>query len=219
MKKGIITLGLCGFLLTTLPGCWRAVDWARSNFYQGTCLDYTVPPVDAYIKSVRVYDLLSMRATFDALWLSDEVRTAYVDLYTMRYGKSAEQRDALLRTQLEDNNRFISFYVLSSYEVPLSGDQVEWGLLLRVNGPKGPGGLASHTITPIELKEVDLVPEYRAFFGKKFNKFKVAYVVKFNACDSAGRPLIAPGVDTIALYFRSMCKEVVLEWPFNKSCS
>ena len=202
MKKGIIILGLCG-LLGILPGCWRAVDWAKSNFYQGKCLEYTIQPVDAFIKSVRVYDLLSIRATFDAVWLSDEIRTAYVDLSTLRYGKSDEQRDALLRSQLEDNNRFISFFVLSSYEVPLVGEQVEWGLFLHING---------HNITPIELKEVDLVPEYRAFFGKKFNQFKVAYLVKFNACDNVGRSLIASGVNNVALYFRSMNKEVVLEW-------
>ena len=198
--------GFSGLLLAILPGCWRVIDWAQSNFYQGTSLDYSVSSVDDFVKSVRVYDLLSIRATFDALWLSDEVCTAYVDLYALRHGKSDEQRDTLLRSQLEDNNNFISFFVLSSYEVPLVGDLVEWGLFLRIDG---------YNVTPIELKEVDLVPEYRAFFGKKYNQFKVAYVVKFNACDSVGRSLITPDVNHIALYFRSMCKEVVLEWQLN----
>src|SRR5437016_411192 len=101
MQKNIIILSLCGALLSILPGCWRAVDWAKSNFYQGKCIEQCIQ-VDAYIRSARIHDLLSVRATFDALWLSDEVRTAYVDLHTMRYGKSAEQRDALLCNHLAE---------------------------------------------------------------------------------------------------------------------
>jgi len=204
MKKGIVNLvGLCGLLLSVMPGCWRAVDWAKSNFYQGTCLDQSDICVDLYIKSVRVHDLLSVRATFDALWLSDDVRTAYVDLHTMRYGKSYAQRNALLCDQLEENKEYISFYLLSSYEVPLQGDQVEWGLFLHSNG---------QNFTPIEIKEVDLTPEYRAFFGKKFNQFKIAYVVRFNAWDSEGQSLLTLCSKKMALYFRSMNKEARLEW-------
>ncbi len=204
MQKEIIKLGLCGLLLSVMPGCWRAVDWAKGNFYQGTCIEQCIE-VDAYIRSVRIHDLLSVRATFDALWLSDEVRTAYIDLHTMRYGKSAEERDALLCRQLKESEQYISFYVLSSYEVPLDGDQVEWGLFLRTGG---------HNFTPVELREVDLVPEYRAFFGKKFNQFKNAYLVKFNACNKEGRSLFDSGT-CMALYFRSMNKEVRLVWQFG----
>lgn len=202
MQKNIIKVSFYILLLACLPGCWRAVDWAKSNFYQGICIEQCIR-VDEYIKSVRVYDLLSVRATFDALWLSDDVRTAYVDLHAMRYGKSNEQRDALLCSQLAENKQYISFYILSSYDVPLLGDQVEWGLFLRVNG---------HNVTPVDMREVDLVPEYRAFFGKKFNQFKVVYLVRFSVCDKEGRSLFAAGVNQMALYLRSMNKEVQLAW-------
>lgn len=203
MKKGIANLGLCGLLLCVMPGCWRAVDWAKGNFYQGEPLEQGSKHINSYIKSVRVHDLLNAQAIFDALWLSDEARRAYVDLHVMRYGKSEEQRNALLCSQLEENKQYISLYVLSSYEEPLCGDRVEWGLFLCLNGRR---------FTPIELKVVDLVPEYRAFFGKKFNQFKVAYVVKFDVSDCGERPLTALGFGQMALYFRSMDKEVCLEW-------
>src|SRR5256885_1090812 len=108
MQNGVTKLGLYGLLLSVMPGCWRAVDWAKSNFYQVIVLDQQSIPVDLYIKSVRIHDQLSLRATFDALWLSDEIRAAYVDLYTMRYGKSEEQRKELLRSQLEESKRYIS---------------------------------------------------------------------------------------------------------------
>lgn len=207
MQKNSITLSLCALSLITLPGCWRTVDWAKSNFYQGTCLAQDTMCIDPYIKSVRVYDLLSVRATFDALWLSDAVRTAYVDLYTMRYGKSDAERDALVSNQLAENNQYISFFILSSYDVPLIGDNVEWGVFLRVYDHND----VVTTLTPVEFKEVDLVPEYRAFFGKKCNQFKVVYLVRFNVCNKEGQSLLMR-VHKMALHFRSMCKEVVLEW-------
>ena len=213
MQKNIITSSFCILSLIFLPGCWRAVDWAKSNFYQGTCIEQCIQ-VDQYIKSVRVYDLLSVRATFDALWLSDAVRTAYVDLHTMRYGKSDAERDALVRSQLAENNQYISFFILSSYEVQLIGDNLEWGVFLRIHDHNG----LITTLTPVEFKEIDLVPEYRAFFGKICNQFKVVYLVRFSVCNKEGRSLFAAGVHKMALYFRSMNKEVQLVWQLEGEC-
>jgi len=164
--------------------------------------------VKPYIKSVFVHSELSTRGIFDALWLSDAVRTASTDLLIMRSGKSAEQHNALLRRQLEENKHYIMFYVLTEYDVPL-GDSAEWQLFLQVG---------DQTYQPRELKVTDLSSEYKAFFGKRFGKTKIAYVAKFDAQDSNEKPLITPHqTESIRLCLRSVEKQAVLEWSLDAS--
>src|SRR5690606_26100571 len=97
-----------------LGGCTRIVDWGRSSFYQGENIILSQAP-ESYIRSVVIYDQLRTVAIFDALWLSDVVRSAYTDAYALKRGKSWEQKQLFLRRQLEENNHFISFYVLSNH--------------------------------------------------------------------------------------------------------
>ena len=118
-------------------------------------------------------------------------------------GKTAEQKKTLLRRQLEENNHFISFYVLSLYEVPLGDPMSKWTLFLQIN---------DKNYAPIEIKTIELLPEYICFFGNKFNRFKVAYSVKFDAKDIEDMPLLTEETINMKLYFRSTIHEVVLIW-------
>src|SRR5579863_8093020 len=148
-------------LLLLLPGCGRVIDWVEDSFKQAPLLETQCGVSEKYIKSITLYDQFTTRAKFDALWLSDEVREFYVDLFTLKFGKTVEQKKALLRRQLEENNHFISFYVLSLYEAPLGDPMSEWALFLHIDGKN---------YSPIEMKTVELSPEYVCLFGKKLNR-------------------------------------------------
>lgn len=207
MKLALLQRFLLAVLVLGLPGCGcRVIDWAEDVFYQGTKLEQSAAAAQAYLKSIVVYDEFTTQAMFDALWLSDAVRTYYVDLCALKYGKSDEQREQNLRRQLAENEHFIMFYVLSLYDFPLKEKEAMWSLFLEING---------NFYAPVELKSVDLTPEYKKIFGKSFSRFKVPYLVKFNALDIDNKPLITQETSHIALHFRSNEKETMLAWAIN----
>jgi len=192
-------------LLPMLPGCGRLVDWAKESFYQGDELyDYSNMPRQ-FLRWVSVYDQFETLGIFDALWLSVPVRASYARLHACRHGKSVEHEKAFLRRQLEENKHFIVFYVLSLYSKPLDNEDTAWSLFLEVNGKH---------YAPTEIKATDFAPEYRFFFGKRLSKFKIPYLVRFNAYDVENRPIITKGAERIRLIFRSVEKEVALSWDF-----
>lgn len=190
-------------IILLLPGCTRVIDWGWRTFEQAPSLDPDISRAQSYIQSVTLYDQLTTRARFDALWLSDEVRTTYADIYGLKFGKTEDQKKTFLRRQLEENNHFISFYVLSLYENTLGDVHSEWTLFLEVDGK---------FYNPIEIKSVDLVPEYIYIFGKKYNRFKVPYSVKFDAKDINDEFLITPATKNIILHCRAINAEVRFAW-------
>jgi hypothetical protein len=85
----------------------------------------------------------------------------------------------------------------------LGDPESEWALFLKVD---------DQLIVPIEIKGIDLSPEYKQFFGKKNSRFKTAYQIKFNAIDDNEQPFVTPQTNAIALVFRSLTKEAQLQW-------
>jgi len=194
--------------LLFLPNCGKVVDWVHGSFEQITSVGANCEIAEKYIKSVTEYDQFTTAAKFDALWLSNEIRMAYVNLFGTKFGKTDEQKKALLRRQLEENNHFISFFVLSLYEFPLGDPHSVWTLFLTIN---------DKNYAPIEIKSIELAPEYECMFGKKFNRFKVVYSVKFDAKNIEEVPLITADTQKMTLCFRSIKKEVSLEWDVSSS--
>jgi len=201
----------CGvflIFLVTLSGCRRTVDWGKSNFYQGENVKKHSKVPKEYLRSVVAYNQFMTQAVFDAIWLSDPVRTAYVEAFSARTGKTNEQKNMLLRRELEENNHYISFYVLSLYNILLGDVAGDWSVYLKIDG-------AVHH--PVEIKYVDLTPEYQSFFGKVFNRFKMPYQIKFDAKDVDCNPVINANTRHMQLYFRSIKKEVQLTWKIDDS--
>ncbi len=192
--------------LFMLPGCGRVVDWAKGNFNQGTTFEKNTDISKSFIRSISVYDQFTTCGIFDALYLSDEVRTLYTQLNVRRHGKNKEQYKMFLRRQLEENNHFISFFILSSYEIPLGKTDSKWSVFLQIG---------MHKFTPIELKAIELSPEYKSIFGNYFNRFKTAYIVKFDAKTVEDQPLINSDTKELSLYFRSTSKQAELKWVLN----
>ena len=190
-------------MLVLLPGCGRLMDWGNRTFEQTPTINSPVAAAQKYIRSVTLYDQLTTTARFDVLWLSDDVRTNYADLYALKFAKTDEQKKTFLRRQLEENNHFISFYVLSLYDQPLGETNNDWNLFLTID---------DKNYSPIEVKSVELAPEYMHIFGKKYNRFKVPYSVKFDAKDIDDNFLITPETTKITLHCRTLKVDVTFEW-------
>jgi hypothetical protein len=180
-------------ILFLFPGCTRLIDWTKQSFNQGNTIAYDTSVPACYIRSIVVYDQLDTSARFDVLWLSDAVRSAYVDVYADRRGYGCEKKDALLQKQLSENNQCMVFYVLSPAEYILGDPVSDWTFFLSVGG---------ECFEPVETKPIEMDPEYKLFFGKRFNRFKVATRVTFNACDCT----------EILLQIRSFSKTIQFNW-------
>lgn len=189
--------------LVFAPGCGRIIDWGKERVPQATDTKKDVKVARDHIRSIRVYDQFTLIGNFDSLWLSDDVRNIYAQMYALKHGKSDEASKVFLRRQLEENNHFISFYIVSVVEETLGETDSNWTVFLKIG---------ENQFTPIEVKTVDLSSEYVYIFGKKFNRFKIAYIVRFNAKDIEDQSLIQPTTDKISLVFKTVAKEITQEW-------
>src|SRR5438552_14628442 len=109
----VLYTALCTSLLF-LTGCRRLVDWGVGEFYQGVDRNPDLVLPQSFVRSVVIHDQLMTAAIFDALWLSNEVKTAFTNVSMLKQGKTEDRRMAFRRRQLEENKHFISSYVLSS---------------------------------------------------------------------------------------------------------
>lgn len=195
------------FCLVFLSGCTRIANWAQCNFYQGQQAVIDTAPVRSYIQSLTLYDQFTTVAQFDVLWLSDAVRTEFVQTQAHSLGKTKEQTDMLLQRQIDENNHFITFFVLTPYDMVLGEPNAEWMLFLEIH---------QTTFVPIEIKKIELSPIYQFYLGKKYNRFKNVYQVKFDARNAQDAPIITSDTEHIALHFRSTQKEGMVCWQINQ---
>ena len=207
MKRDVIFLVTLVLFLGLLPGCGKIIDWAKENFDQGEPLKNKVSEARKFVRFARIYDQFELVGGFDAVWLSDDLRILYSDLYALKNGKNQEQREVFLRRQLEENNHFISFYVLALQKTPLNDQDSIWSLFLKI-GDK--------IFLPNEIKIIDLSPEYIEIFGKKYSKFKDPYLVYFNAKDVEDHLIISEDIENISLMFRTLNRETTLSWSLRE---
>ncbi|MFI5332858.1 MAG: hypothetical protein ACHQVS_02025 [Candidatus Babeliales bacterium] len=204
--KRIYQLAAMAICLMGLPGCGHVIRWAESNFDQGEILEPVSKVPRNYLRSAYIHRQFSTVALIDALWLSDEVRTVYAQTYGVKNGKNEQMTKAFLRRQLEENKHFISFYVLTNFSLNIGDQNNTWAFFLTVG---------ETTVAPNEIRVTELTPEFKAFFGKCYNRFKSIYLVKFNAKTPDGKPLITEDAQTMDLHFRSIEKEAILSWQVN----
>lgn len=216
-------------MLVFMTSCVKYYDLVKSEFPQGKDQPDKREVAAHYKRTATVYDEFQTKAVFNALWLSDELRTAYVDVYCDKRGLSCDEKEEMLKRQLQENKYWVSFYVLadvrSKTNQSLSDENAMWTLHLKLGDYE--------TLIPESIKEVDLDPEYQLFFGATFNLFKTAYLVKFPlqpepslpASASAAVPVprvvsrpdlarkLANGTITLVqLIVKSIYKECTLTW-------
>lgn len=179
--------------LILLPGCGTVVDLVKETFPQGKENKDYQKKTKLYLREINIYDQFNTVGLFDALWLSDEMRTVYADINAQMHGKTVKEKHAFLRRQLKENDHYISFYVLSTHDNPLSVKPIPWALYLVVDGQK---------YMPFEVKAVELVAEYKTIFGTMFNNHKSPYEVRFERNDANNVDILKEGVPHVMeLYF------------------
>lgn len=188
MKKFLFPLALAPLLLT-LAGCMKTFDMVSTEFPQATHHEPSYATIKDSLRSVTLYDGFETRAHFDILWLSDNMRSLFSSLRSAKLGHNPAERDAFLARQLEENNHWLSFYILSEVyddaHVSLTDQNSEWSFFVELsNGTK---------LKPLSIKEVDLEPEIKFVYGHRFALYKKAYRVNFGAKDLSGNLHVRSG--------------------------
>lgn len=198
-------------VLVVAPGCIKYYDLAKSEFPQGEKQPDQREVAQRYRRVARVYDEFETKAIFYGLWLSDEVRKSYVDVYSSKRGLSDEAREEMLKRQLEENKHWISFYVLADVRdktyTALNDKNAAWTLYADVDGKK---------IVPDKdgIRVLDyLEPELQLFFGKAvFDLFKTGYLIKFLVDPSLADQLTKGSVKQVKIDIHSTTKNCALVW-------
>lgn len=208
--KHIVSTILLLILLSTFSGCYRYINWAICIFDQGEKIDTCVSFANPYIKSVRIYDQFTTLAIFDALWLHEEVVQAFVCAHAEKYGFTHQQYQDFLEQHYQENEPYISFYLLSTIygnnRVLLTDDDPMWVVQLRIGNT---------LYKPAKIKLVELPHEYRYFFGKRYTVFKKQYLIQFDAFDKNDHALVGPMARELELIFRRVGYETGMIWCLN----
>lgn len=195
-------------LMCLMTSCVKYYDLVKSEFPQGTSRPDKRDEAAQYRRSAVVYNQFETQAIFDALWLSDQLRTAYVDLYADKRGLDRDAKQQMLKRQLEENKHWILFYVLADVRdkvyAALHEQNAAWTLSVKIDNYK--------TLVPDSIKEVDLEPEYQLLFGKTFSLFKTAYLITFPLTPELAQKIARQEVNMVGLHIRSPYKECVLQW-------
>lgn len=186
----LLTLGwralgaVCAFCcLLMLGGCLKTYEYLQTEFAQGEVHPYNRAIINNALRSATVYNEFTTMASFDVLWLSDAVRAAYATAWAAKRGLGKQERDAFLSDELAHAGEMVSFYVLASiaddHYPSLSEPDTAWNLVLvSASGVQVPASL---------VREVDLAPEYRAFFMPGSLDYRTIYFVQFSIRDLSVR--------------------------------
>jgi hypothetical protein len=195
------------------PSCIKYYELSKSECYQGKSLSDRKEISKNNLRALNIHDQFSTLAIFDFLWLSDEARSAYVDMNSIRKGKDKQAKHALLTRQLEENKHWITFYVLADIkdntDGSLSDKNSPWSLYLVSKDDR--------KVCPNSIKEIEIEPEYKFLFGPKFDLFGRIYEVKFPAADLAGVPYIQHS-EAFKVVLCSPRKEGEIWWNKLDSC-
>ena len=183
------------FAVLILAGCSSKVsDWGNELFHQTALQPGHQARIALYMRSSHVYDIFDTVAFFDVLWVSDEVRTVYSEIHNGTQGKTDEASQLFLRRQLVANEHFVSFYVITGYDLALDAKPPVWNMYMRVDG---------QNYQPFEVKVAELSPEYKLFFKKQWSAHKAAYEVKFERKKADGTDILSDQINDFELFFSS----------------
>jgi len=189
------------------PSCIKYYELAKTEFPQGKGKDVSRDILAENLKTIRVYNQFATLAIFDLLYLSDEMRSFYVDLFCNQRGKDETFKSAMLRRELEENKLWISFNILASVQDEENkglGDKDSlWSVFLKMAD--------GQAISPVSIEEVDLSPEMKFFFAHRLTHYKRSYLVKFPAKNAEGKYYLSEG-SKFKLVVSSVNKEAEVEW-------
>lgn len=201
----------------------RIVAWATENFKQAEQHDHDyVKRGKKFIRNLKVYNNLSIIATFDVMLLTDEARMLFVDYHGKIQGLSFDEIQTLYNRQINENKYFVSAYVIAwhnefTYETSkslftgeyhknssiLKGDDALWNVSLILGGRR---------YLPETIKVVEMPVEYQKLFGSCCNQFATTYLVRFAAKDKYNNYIFTDQKVSPILRFSSPTYKVDAIW-------
>jgi len=177
--KGLSFLILPLVAVLLFPSCIKYYELSETEFPQGKEKEINEKIIAENVKTQKILDQFLTIATFDVLYLSDDIRKLYTEIYCRKRGKDENFHVSMLRRQLEENRHWVSFYVLSYLpkleDKAINDKDTDWTFFLEAKDGK--------KISPVSIKEVELSPEIKYFFGYRVSDFKTPFLVKFPAKD------------------------------------
>lgn len=190
---------IIGGMVILITGCIPYHKIVKKEFPQGENTEKKNRLLN-YVKTIRLYAGLSTLLELNALWLSNEIRHEYVMKYCTRRGEGTAFKNDMLRKELAENKKWITFCVListsSSETSALSDKNPFWTLCLQL--PSG------ETIVPESIKEAELDPELISFFGDIYTHFKRPFLVRF--------PLPKTKFNSMSLLIESVRRKTYVYW-------
>jgi len=156
-------------ILCFLPGCTNIINWAKKEVPQIKKICFDMTRISQYIQTVLVYQKFSLVWTCDILYFSKEILDQYVDIYANRISLLPEEKEQLYGAEREHYEKNISFIFLLPYQINFD-KKSEWRVVLLID---------KLFLKPVIIEPIILSPEYKLFFGSKYNRLKYAYKVIF----------------------------------------
>ncbi len=201
----------------------RIVAWVKENFKQAEKHEHTyVKRCKEFIRNLKVYNNLSVIATFDVMFLTDQARMLYVDYHAKIHGLTFDEIQTLYNRQINENKYFISAYVIAWHDEyvyvdskalftgeyqknnnVLKGDDPLWNVSLLLGGRK---------YIPETIKVVEMPVEYQRFFGPCCNQFATTYLVRFAAKDKFNNYIFSDQKSSPVMRFSSPVYKVDAIW-------
>ncbi|MFA5306552.1 MAG: hypothetical protein WC365_03820 [Candidatus Babeliales bacterium] len=211
MRSYVLSLIALLSVLSLTTSCVKYYDLVKSEFPQGGRLPDQSAVAQRYRREVTLYSEFRTRAVCTALWCADEWRKAYVDVFGAKRGLSAEAREEMLKRQLEENQHWITFYLLADVRdktfTSLGDSTASWSVYAEVDGKKMPPAPKKEGI-----KEIELDPEIQLFFGPTFNLFKGAYLIRIPIDPELACRISQRDVRSLKLVVSSSAEYCEMEW-------
>lgn len=196
----IVILFECMFFLS---GCNKLIEWGEQNFAQTKRYSQEFEKASqTFLRSTFVYTEFTMAATFDAIFLTDQMRLLYADYHTKFHDLDTHQTSILKQRLLNENKYFVSFYLIGNQKEHLydSGKALFTGVYKKFPDFLGSKDAAwsvsmvvgNKTYVPESVRIIDLPMEYRNCFGIRMNQFNSTYLVRFAAQDGQGKQIFDP---------------------------
>lgn len=210
--------------IVLLTGCNKIIDWGKANFKQAAKYGQDfVKRAKPYLRSTIVYKQFTTIARFDTLFLTDQVRTLYVDYHKVSHGLAAEQESVMRKRLMHENKLYVSFYVVASQKEHsyatnkalftgsyqkesdiLGSKDASFNVYMKVG---------SAQYYPESIKVVDLPLEYKNIFSDVLDQFSTVYLVRFAMQNSQGHAIFEPMKKyNVALKFTSAVYQVESVW-------
>jgi len=135
-KESLLRFCVVTTMVVLTAGCIKTYKLVPSETSQGIEREKNEEVAKNNVRSAKIYNQWETLAQFDAIWLSEQTRDAYVDLYSARRGKDADARESMSAREREASKKTISIYVLADvrdqFHPALTDSDAAWTMYLDV---------------------------------------------------------------------------------------